>query len=337
VDQQARFISDLTVALQRVPGVLDVATTTDFLPFTGAATALTSPTNIRAGQAEGQFALVEPSFFRALQIPFLAGRNLTEPDVAGKHMVAVVNRALAKKFFPHQNPIGQRIQVNTLAYLPQPVANPWVEIVGVVADFKNRGVRHPVTPEVLLPYTVSALGGFDVVLRTAGDPHSLTRTLESTALALDGSAVVRHIRTMQDTLEAEVYSTPRFGLRIFTVFASLGILLVSAGLYSVTAYTVSQRRREMGIRIALGATPGDVQSLVIASEMRAVGIGILAGLVLSFVSMRLLQSQLWAISPHDPLTLAAVVTTLIVVGLSASYIPSLAVLRVNPVETLRAE
>ncbi len=337
VQQQARFMSSLTAALQRVPGVLDVATTTDFLPFAGAQTALTSSTNIHAGQAEGQFALVSPSFFRTLEIPFLAGRNFTESDVAGKHMIAIINSALANKFFPHRNPIGQRIQVNTLAYLPQPVANPWVEIVGVVSDFKNRGIRQPVTPEVFLPYTLSGLGGFAVIVRTAGDPHSLTRTLESTALGLDGSAVVRRIRTMQDALEAEVFSKPRFGLQIFVLFASLAILLVSAGLYSVTAYAVSQRRREMGIRVALGATPSDVQALVITGEMRAVAFGILAGLALCFISMRLLASQLWGISPHDPLTLAAVIGILIVVGLAASYIPSLSAMRVDPVETLRAE
>jgi putative ABC transport system permease protein len=337
VDQQARFIRNLTTTLQGVPGVFDVATTTDFLPFTGAQTALTSSTNIHAGQAEDQFALVDPTFFRALEIPFLAGRNLTEADVAGKHMVAVINRALAKKFFPHQDPIGQRLQVNTLAYLPQPLANPWVEIVGIVSDFKNRGIRQWVIPEVFLPYTLSGLGGFALIMRTGGDPHSLSRTLESSALSMDGNAVVRRIRTLQDALEAEVYSRPRFGLRIFVVFCSLGVLLVSAGLYSVTAYAVLQRRREMGIRIALGATSADVQTLVISAEMRAVGVGILAGLGLSFLSTRLLAGQLWGISAHDPLTFAAVIGILIMVGLAASYIPSLAAMRVDPVETLRAE
>ena len=337
IEQQALFRRNLTLALQRVPGVLDVATTTDFLPFTGAQTALTSSTNIHAGQAEGQFALVSPSFFRALKIPFLAGRNLTESDVAGKHRVAVINRALANKFFPHQNPVGQRIQVNTLAYLPQPLTDSWVEIVGVVADFKNRGIRQPVTPEVFLPYSLSGLGGFAVMVRTASDPHSLARTLEATALRLDASPVVRRIRTLPDTLEAEVYAKPRFGLRILTVFASLGLFLVSIGLYSVTAYAVSQRRREIGIRLALGATARQVQALVIRAEMRAVAVGILVGLALSLIATRWLASQLWGISPHDPLTLAAVIGLLIVVGLAASYIPSLAILRVEPAETLRAE
>lgn len=206
------------------------------------------------------------------------------------------------------------MKVNTLAYLPQPIANPWVEIVDVVSDFKNRGIRQPVAPEVFLPYTLSGLGGSSIIVRTASDPHSLAKTLESTALGLDASAVVRHIRTLHDALEAEVYAKPRFGLRVFAIFAFLGILLVSAGLYSVTAYAVSQRRREMGIRLALGATSGDVQALVISGEMRAVIIGVLAGLAVSFLSMRVLASQLWGISPHDPVTLAAVVGILLAVA-----------------------
>lgn len=337
VDQQARFVREFTTDLQHIPGVLKVATTTDFLPFGGAQTALTSATNIHAGQAEGRFALINADFFRTVRIPFLAGRNLSESDISGKHMVAVVNRTLANRFFPHQNAVGERINVNTLAYLPQPIAGPWAEIVGVVPDFTNNGTRHPVLPEVFLPYTVSGLGGFSVMVRSAQDAHALTRTLESTALRLDPSAVVRHIRTMDDALEAEVYARPRFALRIFAVFAALGVLLVGAGLYSVTAWTVSQRRRELGIRIALGATSGGVHGLVLGTGMRAVGAGILAGLLLSFVSARLIASQLWGISPHDPVTLGAVIGVLLVAGLAACYFPSLAATRVDPVETLRAE
>ena len=192
-------------------------------------------------------------------------------------------------------------------------------------------------PEAFVPYTVAALGGFEVLVRTTSDPQALGRTLEGTALTLDPSTVVRHIRTMQDALESEEYAKPRFGLEIFSVFAALGILLVSAGLYSVTAYTVSQRKREMGIRLALGATPGDVQALVIGTEMRSVVIGILAGLLASFFLLRLIQSQVWGVSTHDPLTLMGVVLILIVVGVIACYAPSLATTRIDPAETLRTE
>jgi predicted permease len=337
IEQQTRFMRDFTAALRSVPGVQDVATTTDFLPFGGATTELTGSTNIHTGQAEGQFALVDPDIFHTLQVPLIRGRQLAESDVVGKHMVTVVNQALVKKFFPDIDPIGQNIDIGTLAHLPQPVSKPRFQIVGVVADFKNRGIRHPAMPEAFIPYTVSGLGGFDVMVRTAGNPETLSRTLESKALTLDASTVVRHVRTVEEALEAEVYAKPRFGLRIFAVFATLGVLLVSTGLYSVTAYTVSQRKREMGIRLALGATTGDVQALVVGREMRFVAIGIVAGLALSFAALRVLASQLWGISTHDPITLVSVVLILLVVGACACYVPSLTATRVDPAETLRSE
>ncbi|HEX4751107.1 MAG TPA: ABC transporter permease [Bryobacteraceae bacterium] len=337
VEQQTRFMREFTAGLRTITGVQDVATTTDFLPFGGATTELTSSTNIHTGQAEGQFALVDPDIFHTLKVPLNRGRNFTETDITGKHMVAIVNQSLVKKFFPDLDPIGQHIDIGTLAHLPQPVPNPRFEIVGVVADFKNRGIRHPVSPEAYIPYTVSGLGGFEVMVRTAGNPEILSRTIEKEALILDASTVVRHIRTVEEALEAEVYAKPRFGLRIFAVFAALGVLLVSTGLYSVTAYTVSQRKREMGIRLALGATRRDVQALVIGREMRFVAIGIVAGLVLSFAALQALASQLWGISTHDPITLGSVVLILLVVGACASYVPSLTATRVDPAETLRAE
>jgi putative ABC transport system permease protein len=249
----------------------------------------------------------------------------------------LVNQAFVKKFFPRQDPVGQNVQIITLAHLPQPIAQPWFQIVGVTGDFKNRGVRQPVMPEAFVPYTVSGLGGFSVLVRTAGDPQVLGRTVEGTALTLDGSTVVRHIRTVEDALETEEYAKPRFGLEIFSVFAALGLLLVSAGLYSVMAYTVSQRRREMGIRVALGATAGDVQALVIGTGMRYVIAGIVAGVAASFVTLRLIASQVWGVSTHDPATLMGVSGILIVVGAAACYAPSLAATRADPAETLRAE
>jgi ABC-type antimicrobial peptide transport system permease subunit len=175
------------------------------------------------------------------------------------------------------------------------------------------------------------------MVRTAGHPETLAKTVEGTALMLDSSTVVRHIRTMEAGLDSEVYAKPRFGLEIFSVFASIGILLVSAGLYGIMSYTVSQQKRDMGIRVALGARPGDVQLLVISTGMRFVVVGVLAGLLASFLLLRFIESQLWGISIHDPATLAGVVGILGIVGIAACYLPSLAATRVDPALTLRSE
>jgi putative ABC transport system permease protein len=337
VAQQARFRGELTTALQRLPGVLGVATTSDLTPFAGASTEFATSNNAHSGQSEGQFALIDSSLFRVLGVPLVRGRNLSEGDIVQNRMVAVVNQALAEKFFRGQDPLGKRIQVTTLAHLPQPISNPWVEIVGVAANFRNRGVRQPVIPEAFIPYTLSGFGGFSLVLQTVGEPQAFAKRVESTALTLDSSAIVRHARSMQEALEDEEYAKPRFGLEIFSVFAVLGLLLVSAGLYGVMSYTVSQQRREMGIRVALGATSRNVQALVIGKGMRFVAAGILAGLLLSLVLLRFIQNQVWDVSTHDPVTLTGVVGILVVVGIVACYAPSIAATHVDPAETLRSE
>ncbi|HEX4227217.1 MAG TPA: ABC transporter permease [Bryobacteraceae bacterium] len=337
LEQQVRFIDGLTNTLRRMPGVLDVATTSDFPPFVGAPTEFAVAGKPHSEQYDGQFAMIDANLFRTLGVSLLRGRNLTDADILRKRMFVVVNQALVDKFFRDKDPIGQQIEVTTLAYLPQPLRNPSFEIVGVVRNFTNRGLRQPVVPEAFVPYTISALGGFSVILRTAGAPDALGKTVEGTALTLDGSAVVRHVRTMEQGLEDESYAKPRFGVEIYVVFAALGLLLASTGLYGVMSYTVSQRKREMGIRVALGAKPGDVQRLVIETGMRFVAIGILAGLLGSFLLLRFIQSQTWGVSTYDPITLGSVAGILIVIGLAACYVPSMAATRVDPARTLRSE
>ncbi len=337
VAQQARFRGGLTTALQGLPGVFGVTTTSDAVPFAGASTEFATLNNAHSGQAEGQFALIDSRLFGVLGVRLVHGRNLSEVDVVQKRMVAVVNQALADKFFRGEDPVGKRIQIITLAHLPEPVPNPWVEIVGVTSNFKNRGVRQPIIPEAFIPYTVSGFGGFSLIVRTMGDPRAVAKRVEGAALTLDSIAMVRHARSMQEALEEEEYAKPRFGLEIFSVFAALGLVLVSAGLYGIMSYTVSQQRREMGIRLALGATSRDVQALVIGKGMRFVAAGILAGLLLSFVLLRLIANQVWGISTHDPATLISVAGIFVVVGIVACYAPSVAATHVDPAETLRSE
>jgi putative ABC transport system permease protein len=175
VGQQARFIGELTTALQSLPGVVGVAATSDSTPFGGASTEFATSNNAHSGKAEGQFALIHPNFFRVLGVPLVRGRNLTEADVAEKRMLAVVNQAFVDRFFRGQDPLGKRIQVTTLAHLREPVSNPWVEIIGVAANFKNRGVRQPIVPEVFVPYTLSGFGGFSLVVRRVGNPLALRK------------------------------------------------------------------------------------------------------------------------------------------------------------------
>jgi putative ABC transport system permease protein len=198
-------------------------------------------------------------------------------------------------------------------------------------------VREDVVPEAYAPYTLSSYGGFIAYLRTAANPKALTKALEGEVLAMDKSVLPQQTSTMDEALDTFEYAQPRFGLQLFSVFASVGLILVTVGVYSVVSYTVSQQHREIGIRMALGASAASVRGLVMMSGMRFIVIGVGVGLVAAFALTRLLKSQIYGVTAHDPLTLLAVVVILGFVGLSACYLPSRRATRVDPLVSLRYE
>jgi ABC-type antimicrobial peptide transport system permease subunit len=262
---------------------------------------------------------------------------LTQADIMAKRKVAVINQVLATKFFPGQDPFGKQIQLAGLEKAPEPVSNPWFEVVGVISDMKNHGLREAILPEAYAPSTLSSYGGFVVYLRAAGNPKALATALEGAVLAIDKSVVPQQTNTLDETLDLFEFSKPRFGLQLFLVFAAVGLVLVSVGVYSVVSYTVSQQSREIGIRMALGATGSDVRGMVMRSSMRFIVIGVALGILAAFFLMRIVSSQIWGVSTHDPVTLFGVSAVLIVVGVAACYVPSLHATRVNPVISLRCE
>ena len=207
----------------------------------------------------------------------------------------------------------------------------------MTSDIKNNGVREDVLPEAYAPYTLSSFGGFVLFLRTAANPAALTKALEGQVLQVDSSLAPQQTFTMEELLDINEYSKPRFGLQIFSVFAAIGLVLVTVGVYSVVSYTVSQQNREIGIRMALGASAGNVRSLVMKAGMRFIIIGVGVGLAISFVLLRLLASQIWGVSTHDPLTLSGVILLLALIGLAACYLPSHRATRVDPLLSLRYE
>jgi putative ABC transport system permease protein len=192
-------------------------------------------------------------------------------------------------------------------------------------------------PEAYAPYTLSSYGGFIAYLRTAGNPKALTKALEGEVLAMDKSVLPQQTSTMDEALDTFEYAQPRFGLQLFSVFASVGLILVTVGVYSVVSYTVSQQHREIGIRMALGASAASVRGLVMMGGMRFIVIGVGVGLVAALALTRLLKSQIYGVTAYDPLTLLAVVVILAFVGLSACYLPSRRATRVDPLVSLRYE
>ncbi|MCU1257981.1 MAG: hypothetical protein JWO80_866 [Bryobacterales bacterium] len=334
-EQQARFLRDLLPRIERLPGVVSVTGALAFPPFGGIDTDFDAAGKTHSENWKGQMILCSPAFFDTLGARLLRGRALSVQDVEGVRKVAVVNQTLAKKFFPGEDPIGKRIKLSGLERAPAPVADPWFEVIGVSSDMKNHGVRDPVTPEAYAPYSHSSYGGYRIFVRTVGAPTPLARAVEGEVLALDKGVVPQRTRAMAEEIDLFQFAKPRFGMILFGVFAAIGLVLVSVGVYSVISYTVSQQSHEIGIRMALGASAGNVRTLVILSGLRFIFIGVGAGLALSLVLTRVLASEFYGVSPYDPITLSAVIVVLTMVGVAASYLPSNRATRVDPAISLR--
>ena len=206
-----------------------------------------------------------------------------------------------------------------------------------MADVKNQGLQQPVTPETWVPYTVTGSAARGVLVRTAGDPMLLMNVVRQEIWNTDRSVALTFTGTLESFINSFSYSQPRFGLLLITVFAVVGVILVSIGVYSVIAYTTARRTHEIGIRMALGAEVGDVQRLVIRTGLRLVALGIVIGLAASIGLSRLIASQLWGVSAHDPVTLVIVPVLLLLIGVLACWIPARRATRVSPVSALRYE
>ena len=336
-EQQARFARELTARLQSHAGVVSASAALDFPPFGGIDTDFEIAGKPHSDKWKGEMGFVDEQFFRTLGVRLLRGRFLNAADIASKRKVVVVNETLTRQYFQGEDPIGKRIKLLRLQQLPEPVADPWFEIVGISSDVKNHGVREATLPETYGPVTISGLGEYIVYIRAAGDPGPFVKILESEILTMDPTVHPQQTATLETALNENEYAKPRFGLQIFGVFAAIGLILVVVGVYSVVSYTVSQQNREIGIRMALGASTGNIQGWVIMGGMRVILAGVGAGLVTAFALLRLMRSQFAGVSTFDPLTLTGVVVLLALAGVGACLVPSLRATRVDPIVSLHYE
>ncbi|MBV8572522.1 MAG: ABC transporter permease [Acidobacteriaceae bacterium] len=336
-EQQARLIQELTRRLSALPGVSNASGDLDFPPFGGINTDFEIAGETRSEKCKGQMGFVDSHFFPTLGLRLFRGRFLNEDDVANKRKVVVINHAMAQKYFPNEDPLGRQVELVRLKTAPQPVDNPWFEIVGVTSDVKNNGVKQDVQPEAYAPLTIAGFGEYIVYIRAIGNPAPLVKQLDGTVLTLDKSLHPQDTSTMELALDKFEYAQPRFVLQIFSVFAGIGLILVSIGVFSVVSYTVSQQNREIGIRMALGATTASVRNLIIGVGMRFILAGIGLGFIVSLILLQLAKSQIWGVATYDPVTLASVMLVLGFVGLAACYLPSRRATRVDPVISLRYE
>ena len=273
-----------------------------------------------------------PEYFRTLSIPLIAGRAFTLRDDLQAPGVAIINQALAHRFFPGEEAIGKRIRFYSTRD-PQP---PWLEIVGVVSDVKQISLDSEQRPEIYVPHAQGAHPALTFFLRTDQDPLSLTSAAKSAIQAVDKDQPVAWLTTLDQVLAGSVSS--RRGLMfLLGVFAVIAVMLAAVGIYGVISHSVSQRTHEIGIRMALGARPVDVLKLVVRQGLVLVVIGVGAGLVGATALTRVLSSLLFGVSATDPFVFTGVGLTLVIVALLACYIPARRATRVDPCVALRCE
>ncbi|MBV8895415.1 MAG: ABC transporter permease, partial [Acidobacteriaceae bacterium] len=331
------FFRKVLDRINALPGVVAATETSTLPPYGGFRNEIDVPGKTHSEKWQGLVQLVSEQYFRTLEIKHAAGRLLSKQDVLMGRKVAVVNQTFVSKYFGKDNPIGQQVRLLDLATIPDPVADPTFEIIGIVADAKNQGLQDPVMPELWVPYTITGFGERGVLVRTSLEPMTLLNPVRKEIWAVDRNVALTFTGTLENFMKQFSYSGPRFGLILLGVFALNGIALVAIGVYSVMAYAVSRQTHEIGIRMALGALRGNVIRLVLRTGFELVSIGMVIGLLASVGAARLIQQMLFGVSAFDPLTLGSVLCVLVVVGAAACLFPARRATKVDPLIALRYE
>ena len=336
------FFRRLTDQLEAIPGVQGTAAMTGLPPFRQVNA---NDTDFEGYEAppEGPFENVDYyqtitlDYLQTMGIPVVDGRAFALSDVEGAPAV-LVNETLVRTFYKGESPVGRRLKPG----IGPSAKVPWFNIVGVVRDVKQGGLESETGTELyLLADQGPKLGNFaptnmNIVVRSELPFDSLAPQIRRVVQSMDSSLPIVRLRTMDDVFGASV-SRPRLLAQLLGTFAGLALLLAAVGTYGILAYTVTERRKEIGIHMALGATRGNVMTRILGQGMRLTAVGLVAGLVAAFGLTRLLQTQLFNVQPTDPVTMASVAAFITLVALVACYIPAARATRVDPMVVLRDE
>ena len=340
-ENQAAFFGQVLQRLGSLPSVASVAATVD-LPMTRSYTRdgfeIPGP-HPKQGMAD--YHAVSPNYFRTMGIPLLNGRELLTTDSARSPLVGVINRSMAQKYWPDENPIGRTISASRCFEVSTPEGSSVqckpqeLEIVGIVGDVPF-GLDAPPYPELFIPYTQWPSNEMALVLRTASEPSSLIPAVKKEVWRVDPDQPVTDIRTMDQLVSTEAAGR-RFVLQLIGAFAAIALVLAAVGIYGVVSYGTRQRTHEIGIRMALGARGQQILWLVAGQNAKWLLIGITTGVASALALTRLLGAYLYAVRPSDPVTFVAVALLLLAVALLAVYIPARRATKVDPMVALRYE
>jgi predicted permease len=339
ITQRVSFYQQVLQRIEAQPGVKSAAAVS-FIPLTLARASKGFTIEGRAPTAPGQipmagYDVVTPRYFATMHINLRQGRDFSWSDTPQTQPIVMINEAMARTYWPNQDPLGKHIRQGG----SDDNEFPWLTITGIVADAREIDPITAPRPTMYFPITQFAdPAGIlrDWAVRTDDHPQAIATNIRAAVSDIDKDLPITRIRTMEEIRSMSVLS-PRLNLLLFGLFAALALMLASVGIYGVTAYTISQRTREIGIRIALGASRVEVVRLVLRQGARLAAVGVLLGLIGAFGLTRLMTSMIYGVSSADPLTFFAVALLLAFVALAACYIPARRAMRVDPIIALRYE
>jgi predicted permease len=335
-ERRVAFYQELIRRVSAVPGVQAVGLNTGMHPvgnFGAPVEVVGSP------QQDAQPVVIHQintDYTKALGIGLVEGTLFAESDISAKRQFALVNQRFVRNRLAGREALGKVIRIPRLRQPPFSAQDDSFQIVGVMKDTLNRGLTDQVMPEIYIPFTLAGLADRMVAL-TQADPAGVTKALIDQVHAIDKDQPVTEVRTIDRILQEGAYAGPKFNLALFAVFAALGLTLAVIGVFGVMASSVAQQTHEIGVRMALGASPGRISRMVIRRGAWLLSLGIVVGLVASFLSARLLSRQIWNVSPFDPITFGAVSLILLIAGLQACIWPARRAARVDPIRALREE
>lgn len=331
-EQRDAFWRQFEQRVATLPGVEEVGATSE-LPLSGERSDcpfyIDGQTYEPSQYDDAQCRQVTPGYLSAVRIPLLAGRWLNDHDTATAPGVMLVNQALAERFFDGKEVIGKHVQVMEGKPVPR-------VIVGLIADIHQSALSGPEEAEMYVPYSQVSPPTMNLVVRTTVDSAAMAGTLRQTIRSVDKELALSPVRSMEEVRNASV-AEQRFSSQLLGLFAGLALLLAAVGLYGLMAYTVTQRTREIGIRVALGATHGNILRMTLLRGLQLVLWGTAIGLVAAFALSRVLRDALYGIKATDPLTYVMVSLLLTAVALLACYVPAHRAMRVDPMVALRQE
>jgi len=324
------YYREILERVKTVPGIRAAAIVNN-LPLSGISSSLNFNLRGPDGQSQPSAArTISPQYFAAMGIPLIAGRAFADSDQTGAPDVAIINEYLARQLFPNRNPLGEKLTAQSNA--------PGPTIVGVVKDSPQMSYELPVEGEVYIPYQQFIFATFmsTIVVRTEGEPAALAAVLKKQVWAVDPNQPVVKVETMEEVIANSIWR-PRFSAWIFSVLSGLSVLLTAIGVYGVVAYTSTLRAREVGIRVALGATTNDVLAVILRGAMIPLVCGLGLSVVATLLLSRLLTNLLYGVGSSDPLTYLSAGALLLLIGAAASARPAWRAATRDPLGTLRAE